>query len=234
MDSPFPPGMMPCIEEFFSRDSSRCLGKLIYLEVFDTELFFPLQRMRELVRMMEKAKTIKPKVVFEIGADKGGGLYHWIKCQPTVEKVIACEIRGLPYKRLFEQNFPWIKFLWLESSSYDSDTVTTVQQWLGESKIDCLFIDGDKTKFLDDFDTYLPFMNSPSFVFLHDIQDREPRRAFAKIQEAGYDTSEILDTSEAEEAMVRAVRNIPPKNPYEAWLRHWKGTSCGVGCVFLP
>ena len=54
--------------------------------------------------MLAIANKYSPTTIYEIGADKGGGLYHWCMSCPTVKHVIACEIRGLPYKELFEKD----------------------------------------------------------------------------------------------------------------------------------
>lgn len=238
MDAPFPKGMVEWIEGFLSDDKNRRPGRDVYPEVFNSPLFFPLQRMRETEQMMKMAYSIRPKVVMEIGADKGGGLYHWCKSLRTVERVIACEIRGTPYKKSFQRAFPKIDFLWVEGSSYDPDNVSQVATWLSNSEslqhtIDCLFIDGDKLRFVDDFDCYRPFLSSPSLVFLHDIQDREPREAFRTLADRGLRTTTILDTSESAEALERERQGYPARTIYEGWLRHWKGRSCGVGVVHV-
>src|SRR5688572_14395248 len=123
MDAPFPAEMMASIERFFKEvHPTLSWGQDVYPEVFETELFFPLQRQRELARMMQVARTVGghtcptcggdgqetfiklpedprpkgttqrcsqckgfgkvgggPTTVMEIGADKGGGLYHWCR-----------------------------------------------------------------------------------------------------------------------------------------------------------
>lgn len=232
-DAPFPPAMMPCIEDFF-RDIHPRLHKdwLIYDEVFATSLFFPLQRKREMERMIRMARGIPHKVVFEIGADKGGSLYHWCM-QEGVNRVIACEIRGCPYKHLFEKHFPHIDFLWLEESSFSRSAVDKVLTWLGGDRINVLFLDGDKSAFLLDFNAYQPFCSRPGLVFLHDIQDFEPGKSFATLRDNGLATEEILDRSEGEGMSSLVQKGYLPESPYEAWLAFWRGRSCGVGVVRL-
>ena len=59
MDAPFPAGMMPCIEQFFREVHPNLKpGQDMYPEVFDTTHFFPLQRQRELARMMQIASGV--------------------------------------------------------------------------------------------------------------------------------------------------------------------------------
>jgi hypothetical protein len=243
MDSPFPDGMMPCIEEFFEAIHSYLVpGQDIYPEVFQTSLFFPLQRQQEMAWMQSRARLYSPKVVMEIGADKGGSLYHWCMCQPTVEVVIACEIRGTPYARCFEKAFPTVKFIWLEKSSYESSSfeyVKTELRMLGK-QIDCLFIDGDKGEFLKDFYWYALLMNHPSVVFMHDVNGSHikdthtPEGAFHRLYENGYKVESYISTTDYITEYMKEKKGLPPENPHAGWLRHWKGNSCGVGQIHSP
>lgn len=243
MDAPFPEGMLADIEKFF-REVHPTLepGKDMYDEVFATNHFFPLQRKRELTRMMQIARNVSPATVMEIGADKGGGLYHWCMCLPTVRNVIACEIRGTPYCDPFEAAFPNIDFLWLaESSQGDggprrTSTIDVVKMFLKQDsipaprKIDVLFIDGDKLGMLKDFEAYLPMVRQPGgVVFIHDVQDHEPYHQFQGIVKRGYRTETIIDKSE----YFGLPFDFQPKTPWEGWLQHWRGRSCGVGVVYL-
>lgn len=217
MDAPFPLGMVEEIAEFLAKDAERESGRTIYPEVFASNLFFPLQRQAEMVEMLLTAKTREPKAVMEIGADKGGSLYHWCKCLPSVQRVIACEIRGTPYKQHFEQAFPHIAFQWVEGPSLPVQVA---------GPLDVLFIDGDKRLFAEDFDAYRPLMSDSGLVFMHDINERGgPRNAFERCKKLGYQCREIIDTSDYDLA--------DGNTPHEGWLRHWRGRSCGVGVVYM-
>lgn len=228
-DADFPKGMVEEWEAFLAADKTPP-GLDVYDAVFETGLCFPLQRKAELRRMIEVARSVEPKTVMEIGADKGGGLYHWCKI-PTVRNVIACEIRGTPYIDAFRRAFPDLQLMAFGRSSLDPTVWGAVSHNCG--LIDVLFIDGDKTKFVEDFDAYLPLMNPRGVVFMHDITDREPGRAFEAVQSRGYRTEWIVDRSEAFEAVSREERGVEATTAHEAWLRHWKGGSCGVGVIWL-
>ena len=171
---PLPENLNQFWEEFFKSEDTRKPGEDIYHDVFDSPSLFPLQRRKETVRMMRTARKVAPTVVYEIGADKGGGLYHWCKCFPTLKRVIACEVRGTPYCDLFEKAFPHIDFLLIPASSYADSSVSAVAGWLGRDRINCLFIDGDKSGFLKDFDVYRPYVTSPGIIFMHDFRDEGP------------------------------------------------------------
>lgn len=249
MDAPFPDTMMPDIERFFAECHVTQFGHRKWChthaidDVFKFNGFFPLQRKRELTWMMQKVAemlvptrqddTAKLLTYMEIGADKAGGLYHW--CQfPNVNRVIACEVRGTPYSREFERAFPDVDFLWLPRSSYDQQTLEMVDHYLMEQRtpIDVLFIDGDKSHFLTDFELYSPLVNNDGVIFVHDVRDPGPREAFETIKEMGYTTDVFVDESEAHEVMQRHLSGYEPRDAYEQWLLHWKGSSCGVGVIY--
>jgi len=229
MDADFPPNMLTDIEQFLIEDIRREPGKDLYEEVFRHPTFFPLQRRGEMAAMIRIARSVSPQIVMEIGADKGGGLYHWVKCLPTVKTVIACEIRGLPYLPAFAFAFPNVLFQGIPQSSRPvSDNLI--------SPIDVLFIDGDKLGFVKDFDAYLPYMNPYGVVFLHDVTDTHkggPGEAFATLIRRGYRNDIIVNHDDTNDALRREIMGIPPANPHEGWLRHWRGKSCGVGVIYL-
>lgn len=271
-DDPFPEGMVEEWAKFLAESHQP-------EDVFDTSLMFPLQRRGEWRRMMGVAFKTGPKceacsgtgdhnaagmiescrrchgmgcgpqTVMEIGADKGGGLWTWCKCLPTLKRVIACEIRGTPYSGLFERAFPHIRFLWLPCSSLTDAAVATVKNFLmlhaeqvGEdgnaavmrpAKIDVLFIDGDKSWFHSDFTAYLPLMDSSKgVVFMHDVTDPAPGSAF-EICRAGFRSEVIIDRSDADEECRREAQGIAATTAHQHWLRHWRGTSCGVGVIHV-
>jgi cephalosporin hydroxylase len=64
-------------------DKDRMPGLDLYTEIFDHPWLFPLQRKAEMAAMMKLARSIEPKTVMEIGSDKGGSFYHWVKGQET-------------------------------------------------------------------------------------------------------------------------------------------------------
>lgn len=250
MDAPFPPEFLPSVESFLAEDYLRPPGLDSYQACFDSAWFFPLQRRRELERMIQIARQVEPRTVMEIGADKGSGIYHWCKClEGWVGNVIACEIRGCPYEEVMKRAFPHIRFLFVPGSSRDKHMKAAVKKFVDDSwepdpsfvggiragMIDVLFIDGDKSAFEQDFDAYLPLMNPKGVVFFHDIQDSPgPKDAYWRVvKKTGLRHEEIIDTSESVQALERAKNGIPPASPHEGWLRHWAGRSCGVGVIYL-
>jgi predicted O-methyltransferase YrrM len=222
VDAPFPDYMLDCWKKFLADDAKRPAGQDLYQELYDTDLCFPLQRQREQISMVQIARRRKPKTVLEIGADKGGGLYCWAKCITSVERIIACEIRGLPYKEMFEAAFPNILWEWWPCSS---------DRMVLRGPIDVAFIDGDKGRMLGDFLDVRPHMSKDSVAFLHDVQDYGgPAEALSELGRHGYKTRRIVDSADYTIEMLRSTAPTPHGN----WLRHWAGTSCGVGVVCVP
>lgn len=251
MDDPYPEGMVKEIESVLREDYRQPAWKDIYENVFNSPLMFPLQRPREMSRMIQIARSIEPKTIMEIGSDKAGGLYHWCRSIEGVERIIACEVRGTPYSKVFEKRFPNLKFLWLPCSSYETGSIAATSFFMANANrgqtndnraiaktsskrgIDVLFIDGDKSAFEKDFDCYLPLMNRDGIVFMHDIQDDAPKAAFDKVVRRGYSHLRIIDKEDWHESEKRRMDDIAVASAHEGWLRHWEGKSCGVGVIFL-
>jgi predicted O-methyltransferase YrrM len=237
MDAPFPDTMMPDIEHFFKHiDPKLESGRNLYEEVFETGHFFPLQRRHELEKMIALARTRNPRVIMEIGTCNGGSLYHWCKCL-SPKRAIAIEIRGTPYRSLFEKAFPNIQFLWIEDSSYSEETIDIVQNWLRNDCIDVLFIDGDKCFFKKDFESYeFDLDHNNGLVFFHDIVDDLPMQQSFKEVASLFPTNQsttIIDFTDGVQAQSEVLSGYKPKNSYWQFQQHWKCTSMGVGVISL-
>lgn len=234
MDGPLPDNLVPAWEDFLARP--RTLDDL-----FAHPVLFPLQRRKEMDAMHTLARKAGgeggPRVVMEIGADKGGSVWAWLKALPTVERFVACEVRGIPYADAFEAAFPAGEGAWLGAGSRSPGAVEFVHSFLlhpGRAHaIDVLFLDGDKSFFYEDFQAYLPLMSPNGVVIFHDVQDPGPMRDAWQRASKGRRSEYILDRTEAAEALLRARKGIPPVSSHEGWLRHWAGRSCGVGVVWL-
>lgn len=197
----------------------------------------PLQRRSELLAMTKLANTISPKVVLEIGASRGGGLWAWASTlfgRPnTIQRIASYEINGFPYEDLFRQHCPQIDWCLQHDSSLNPDAREHLKLWLNGDTIDVLFIDGQKTggAFSKDFDNHIHLMSPNGLVFMHDITSTATKDW--KAIEDRFKTARIIDTSESLAAVQRERNGTPATTDYEKWLRHWKGRGAGVGVVFL-
>jgi predicted O-methyltransferase YrrM len=221
MDNSLPQGLAEYWGKFLA-DGQSLSG------LFDHPVLFPLQRRREMEAMHDVAKSINPKVAMEIGTDKGGSAWAWLHSQPTLEKFIACEIRGTPYSNEFEEAFPEIDFLWLPRSSFRPSTVNRVREWLNGVTIDVLFIDGDKCYFDKDYGLYLPYVSKGGIVFMHDVCENPMKEAYEKCS-LGKRTEIIKDVSECQG--LSENREGEPTG-YKAWLEYWMESSCTVGVIY--
>lgn len=230
MDAAMPVEIKKEWERFAFLDGSREPGKDIYHDIFKNGWLFPLQRTRETEKMIALARTIAPRVVMEIGTDKGGGFYHWLKCLAP-EKAIAIEMRGCPMSESFPGMFPKTKMQFIEASSFDVKTVQSVLQFLDGDLIDVLFIDGDKNSTEQDFRAYHRLIRRGGFIMIHDVMDKHihPSKFFFNLQ--GFEKDIIFDGTEGLEAAARSEARLPIDSSYEQWLRIWKDTSCGVGVI---
>jgi len=200
--------------------------------VYDSSCF-PLQRKNELRKMMRIAASINPKVIYEIGSSRGGGLVHWPFYCKNVKKIIACDVNGHPFDKLFEKNFPDISWRWISKSSRNVDVREATRTWLGKSLIDVLFIDGEKKDMKLDFDHHLHMMSPNGIIFLHDIQS-VAHSAWEKIQkqmENQHTCFRLVDTIESVDEILRERRKNP--TAYQQHLLHFRGNSAGVGVVLL-
>jgi hypothetical protein len=232
MDAPFPDGMVEAIEGILATDAVYKDGQDLYPHIFENAFFMPLQRKNEMQQMMRIARSVPHSTVMEVGADKGGGVYHWVKAlQP--ERMIGVEIRGTPYAHVFDRTFPLVNFCWLAGSSYDPAVGRQIRDWLRGHLIDILFLDGDKAAYYRDFEMYVPMMTRGGYVFMHDIQDDAPGEAFrmASVHPQVAHAWEIIDTNESEMIKRMDARGMVAIGPYDDWLRYWAGRSCGVGVM---
>lgn len=237
MEGPLPTDLVPCWERFLAVPERLKLDPIsgICEAVFADDLLFPLQRQREMAAMLSLAASRSPKVVAEIGADKGGSVLSWCLLS-GVERIIACEERGTPYCDQFEEAFPRLDFCWLPGSSRAPDELKYLRRWLLKRlpvAIDVLFLDGDKTAFVQDFDAWKSLMSPSGLVLMHDVTDGAPGDAFVTIKRRGYVCREIIDRTDSGHAVARQEQGIPPAGSHESWLRHWRGKSCGVGVIEL-
>lgn len=232
-DGPFPAGMREAWE-----------GLLPYCtieSVFDDPVVFPLQRVREMDAMTAVAAEVSPTGLLDIGSDKCGGLLCWLRRLPSLKRVCSVEVRGHPCKDLFEASFPDIEFLWVEGSSYEPKNAMDIQNWFLDTAPEVTFFDGDKGGILKDFMRHWRrwdrIHKKPARLFVHDICDPVPREGWEKIKDmlaglpAMFAASEIVDFSEAREAVQRQHAGVPATSEHENWLRHWGERSCGVGVM---
>lgn len=68
---------------------------------------------------------------------------------------------------------------------------------------------------------------------MHDVTDEAPGAAFERAKRHPRVTLSftLIDKSDYDAERQRESVGLPERNPYEGWLRYWKGRSCGVGII---
>jgi len=129
------------------------------------EKSFASQGKRELKRLLEILISIKPKVILEIGVDRGGSINVWRKVFPEAY-IIGIDISG--YADFTGCSCKTIGY------SQSEIVQTLTQDVLREHKfdyIDFLFIDGDhmEKSVWDDFNYYSSLVKKGGIIALHDV-----------------------------------------------------------------
>lgn len=121
------------------------------------------QGKRELLWLLKKVSSIKPKVIVEVGVHQGYSMETWREAfDPELLIGIENDINGLNYD----------DFVLLYCSSHELRTLKLLKETLDREKIDFLFIDGDHSYegVKKDFEMYGPLVRKGGMIALHDIR----------------------------------------------------------------
>ena len=164
----------------------------------------------EFVCVMEKVRQLRPETVVEIGAYHGGTLALLTQVAPKDCRFLSLDIAyrlssQMAFKKLAIRNQ---KITCIAGDSSNSKTVDIAKKWLGEDKIDLLFIDGDHSLqgVTSDFTLYSPLVRAGGLIIFHDIvQDCTSRfgtptnsytggvpEFWADLKSQGYQTQEFI------------------------------------------
>lgn len=130
-----------------------------------------LQKRRELAGLLEVVVATDPKLIIEIGSDRGGTLWAWSQ---LAADVVSVTLDGGPYSSTPTQQGREIDRHGADVIVGDSHDVATwlrVGEVLNGRRADLLFIDGDHTYegARQDVMAYTPFVRPGGYVALHDI-----------------------------------------------------------------
>jgi cephalosporin hydroxylase len=140
----------------------------------------PVQIHEEFKAFLEMLQEKNPKIVLEIGADKGGSLFTLCKLAPEDAIIISVDlpdgdVRG-GYPKWKEEIFMMFKkpnqqlFL-LRGDSHSEKMVTQVKEILNNEQIEFVFIDGDHSYdgVKKDFTMYSPLVSKGGVIAFHDV-----------------------------------------------------------------
>jgi predicted O-methyltransferase YrrM len=183
----------------------------------------PSQVVAEIRSLFDVVRELKPKIVCEIGTDKGGTLYLWCQASESDALILSLDLpsrkryserRRRLYAQFKKSKSQTLDFLAGDSHSASSEDL--VSEKLGDRKIDFLFIDGDHTYegVKQDFLTYSKLVRSGGIIAFHDIRTVRP----------GCGVKEFWDELSS---------SIPSENRKEFALQAFGPTGAGIGIIIM-
>ena len=136
---------------------------------FSKDVFETTQIEDEICEFIKYSINFSPKIICEIGVERGGTSFLFSTCLPTTEKVIGID--------LVQKNGPLLKFLsssknyYIEGYSSSERVFNKVRKILSGKQIDLLFVDGDHSYrgVKSDFEKFLPLVKDNGIIAFHDI-----------------------------------------------------------------
>lgn len=147
-----------------------CQNLIDYYE-FSCDYFGPHQNRSEILELLEFARKISPKNVCEIGTAAGGTNFLLSQALPTVCLMVGIDLFVTDKRRLSYFSRPSVQHIYLDGSSYASETVKRAQRAFSGRSLDVLFIDGDHSYngVRQDFLSYRQFVRDGGLIVFHDI-----------------------------------------------------------------
>jgi cephalosporin hydroxylase len=142
------------------------------------------QKAPEIVWLLELLAEEPPRVVLEIGTDRGGTLFLWTRVAVSDAFLLSLDVQKMvgrlgpfsPFaivRKSFRRDKQRIELI-DEVDSHDERTLARVRDALGSRAVDFLFIDGDHRYegVRRDFELYAPLVRPGGIVAFHDISPR--------------------------------------------------------------
>jgi predicted O-methyltransferase YrrM len=144
----------------------------------------PNQKEEEILWLLHLLAAVPPKVVLEIGTDRGGTLFLWTRVAADDALLVTLDLRKMvgrlgrlsPFalgRTSFARARQRVELI-DDADSHDPMTVHRVRRLLGGRPVDFLFIDGDHRYegVRTDFELYEPLVAHGGLVAFHDVSPR--------------------------------------------------------------
>jgi len=144
----------------------------------------PNQKKAEIVWLLRLLAEERPRVVLEIGTDRGGTLFLWTRIAAPDALLVTVDLRRMvgrlgrlsPFalvRTSFERDSQRIELV-DDVDSHSDETLDRVRRLLGGRPVDFLFIDGDHRyeSVNRDFELYSSLVRPGGIVAFHDVSPR--------------------------------------------------------------
>ena len=144
----------------------------------------PNQKPAEIIWLLQLLAEARPKVVLEIGTDRGGTLFLWTRIASPDALLVTVDIRPMVGRLGRLSPFALVRTSFGRGSqrielvddvdSRSDETLDRVRRVLGDRPADFLFIDGDHRyeSVSRDFELYTSLVRPGGIVAFHDVSPR--------------------------------------------------------------
>ncbi|MFX1328694.1 MAG: class I SAM-dependent methyltransferase [Promethearchaeota archaeon] len=177
----------------------------------------------ELIEYLKLIKSIKPKIILDIGTAMGGTLFLLSRFSAPDALLISVDLpeifvggRKFPNNPSFFKIFTKKKqkVILIRDDSHKFSTFNSIKKVLNNRKIDILFIDGDHSYegLKQDFEMYKPLVKSGGLVCFHDIVSG----SYKKVGD-----------------VPKFWNNIRNEFNYREIVENWNQEGFGIGILFI-
>jgi cephalosporin hydroxylase len=135
--------------------------------------FEPNQIRSEVTQMLHVVARARPRRVLEIGSQGGGNLFLLSKVADPHAKILSIDLNFSPVQMAAYPSLaaPTQRLTCFKGDSSDPEMLRRVKAWLGNDRLDFLFVDGDHSLagVSADYRIYAPLVAPGGLIAFHDI-----------------------------------------------------------------
>jgi cephalosporin hydroxylase len=214
-----------------AHDLMRCLQRASSIEervdlVRAHRQFRSNQKRTELIALCRELVRLRPKLLCEIGAARGGTLAIFASVAAPDARILSLDMQyPSSWPTLYQSlKRPAQRIVCLESDSHSGETLSRVKQWLSGARFDFLFIDADHSYagVKADYEMYGPLVRPGGIIAFHDIvPDFRTRFGVVTVADVGEVPKYWAELTQVVEDY-RTVIEDPMQDGY------------GIGLIYVP